>query len=275
MIKRTGCIYNLTPGASRAVQFQLFEKGMKWHDEDARYIVVTGTIYWDGHYLMTYSALSGFEPHTLRDFNLREDGTQLVPNEGACDLRGCSEGVRREVQKLVSEALPTKELSDQQRAANADFYVWNPKYMFVETEGWDGEDDLMTPADLGIYEPGQSVDTPKQFEFGDKVNSDNGNQWWVVGGCPGLTFIVGDKRAFDSIAKGKEHEDSEDVQVICSTRLTPWPQHETIEISDELHLVVLKDRAWLQDKAGNEMDSVDAEALAQKLNAAIVKIRKA
>lgn len=94
--------------------------------------------------------------HTLTDFNLREDGTQLVPNEGACDLRGCSEGVRREVEKLVSEALPTKELSDQQRAANAGFYVWNPKYMFVETEGWDGEDDLLTPSDLGIHEPDQS-----------------------------------------------------------------------------------------------------------------------
>lgn len=70
-----------------------------------------------------------------------------------------------------------------------------------------------------------------RFEFGDKVRSDNGNIWWVIGGHLGVTFIVGKKRAFDSIAKGVEHEDSEDVQVIETTRLTPWPTPTTFPLT--------------------------------------------
>lgn len=117
------------------------------------------------------------------------------------------------------------------------FLYWDNSFMAYDDEACVedfeyNENPLHTLSDFGIEEVSNErpIHAPK-FEFGDKVVSDNGNKWWVVGTNGTLTFIVGSEKVFQSIEKGIEHDGSEDVHVVLSNRLTLCPKPEKTKFS--------------------------------------------
>jgi hypothetical protein len=77
------------------------------------------------------------------------------------------------------------------------------------------------------------------FEFGDKVKSDNGNSWWVVGSHSTLVFIVPREQDLACIRKGVEDEDSMlTLDIIHSSRLTPWIEPVTVKLNHEYEATV-------------------------------------
>jgi hypothetical protein len=77
------------------------------------------------------------------------------------------------------------------------------------------------------------------FEFGDKVKSDNGNSWWVVGSHSTLVFIVPREQDLECIRRGVEDEDSMlTLDIIHSSRLTPWIEPVTVKLNHEYEATV-------------------------------------
>ena len=155
--------------------------------------------------------------------------------------RTATESMSRLAGSVVTVA---KTLAGTRLLVNEDVYGWTPEML-------------------------ERIEPKHTYKFGDKVKSDNGNQWWVVGTHGQLTYIVGDERAFKSIEKGVEHEDSEDVQVIATNRLSPWPEPVTIytKLNDEYRAQVTTDKGI---KVGCQQISFEAF---DKLAAAVAKIR--